>query len=320
VPADEAQYYGMTHTQRRRLLERSERSSGRSRWWLSALLWVVAVTVMAGSAVHQRLTGPTHPMRGEIVVGDAPVAYRLVRSATTTGDARVQVPAPVPELSGFLVYRRYPTAESWRQEPLVREGDVLVGHLPRQPAAGKMEYYLELHGPGEQVRIPASAEDDPVLRYKDPVPAVALVPHVLLMFLAILVGIRAGLGAMVGTPDARRLAWTALGLMTVGGMVLGPIVQKYAFGAFWTGFPLGYDLTDNKTLVMWLAWLAACAVLGFGARGRTPRRARAGRAAVAAAAVVMLVVYLIPHSMRGSELDYERLDRGVDPAEAVRTG
>jgi hypothetical protein len=34
----------------------------------------------------------------------------------------------------------------------------------------------------------------------------------------------------------------------------------------------------------------------------------------------MLAVYLVPHSMRGSELDYSQLEEGVDPAEAIETG
>jgi hypothetical protein len=101
-------------------------------------------------------------------------------------------------------------------------------------------------------------------------------------------------------------------------MILGPIVQKYAFGAFWTGFPLGYDLTDNKTLLMWLVWVGACGALGL--RGAGTRRERAGRAAVVLATILMLAVYLVPHSLRGSQLDYERLEQGVDPADAIRTG
>ena len=37
-------------------------------------------------------------------------------------------------------------------------------------------------------------------------------------------------------------------------------------------------------------------------------------------AVVMTVVYLIPHSLRGSELDYGAVDEGAPAGEAVRTG
>jgi hypothetical protein len=38
------------------------------------------------------------------------------------------------------------------------------------------------------------------------------------------------------------------------------------------------------------------------------------------ATVVMMVVYLIPHSLRGSELDYSELDQGVPAEEAIGVG
>ena len=76
------------------------------------------------------------------------------------------------------------------------------------------------------------------------------------------------------------------------------------------------DLTDNKTLIMWVVWLAACAVVGL----RPRRSEKAGRWAVVVALLIMMTVYFIPHSLRGSELDYEQLERGVDAEEAVKTG
>jgi hypothetical protein len=73
------------------------------------------------------------------------------------------------------------------------------------------------------------------------------------------------------------------------------VVQLYAFGDLWTGIPFGWDLTDNKTLVAFLFWtLALVANL---------RRER--RWATVLAAVVLLLIYSIPHSLYGSELDYE---------------
>jgi hypothetical protein len=38
------------------------------------------------------------------------------------------------------------------------------------------------------------------------------------------------------------------------------------------------------------------------------------------ATVVTFAVFLVPHSLGGSELDYQKLDAGVSPKEAVRTG
>jgi len=76
-------------------------------------------------------------------------------------------------------------------------------------------------------------------------------------------------------------------------MILGPIVQKYAFGDLWTGFPFGYDLTDNKVLIAVVFWVAAFFLK------------KKSKWWVLAAAVIMLIIYLIPHSVLGSELDYD---------------
>jgi len=77
-------------------------------------------------------------------------------------------------------------------------------------------------------------------------------------------------------------------------MVLGPLVQKYAFGEFWTGVPFGWDLTDNKTLIAVFAWILAVVM--------NHKKERPGY--IIAAAVILLLVYSIPHSLFGSELDY----------------
>jgi hypothetical protein len=124
------------------------------------------------------------------------------------------------------------------------------------------------------------------------------------MFFAMLIGVRTALGALVHPAGIRTWAWITLGLMTAGGMILGPMVQKYAFGAYWTGWPLGTDLTDNKTLAMWLAWVAAVLILWK----RPAPGDWAGRGAVLLATLVMMVVYLIPHSVRGSELDWSETE------------
>jgi hypothetical protein len=113
------------------------------------------------------------------------------------------------------------------------------------------------------------------------------------MFTGLLLAFRTGLGAFLGDETWRKLLPWTLAVTAVGGLFLGPLVQKYAFGAFWTGFPLGGDLTDSKTLFVVLIWLAAFFLK------------RKSRFWVVAATLLMVAVYLIPHSMLGSELDYK---------------
>lgn len=96
-------------------------------------------------------------------------------------------------------------------------------------------------------------------------------------------------------PKLKKLTFWTLGLLVAGGAVFGPIVQWYAFDALWTGWPFGHDLTDNKIAVALAAWITAAIALY---RSKNPKRWVLG------AAIVMFVTYLIPHSLLGSELDY----------------
>jgi hypothetical protein len=270
-------------------------SASRTAGWL----WTGALVVMVAAAAWQRLTGPTHPQRGHVEVAGEDVRFKLLRSAVSGEPFMVSFPAP-QAATGVVHYRRYPLDEPYRDVPMTREDQALVALLPTEPPAGKLEYFLTLSWPGAQARVP---DGEPVvMRFKGDVPPSVLVPHVVVMFLAMLVGIRSALAALLGRPEAKRYAWVALVGITLGGLVLGPIVQKYAFGAFWTGWPFGGDLTDNKTAAMWLAWLVALFVL---ARRPDPRD-RPARVAVVLAALVMIAVYVIPHSLRGSQLAYSR--------------
>jgi hypothetical protein len=280
------------------------------------VLWVVAVALMIAAAGYQRRTGPSYPARGEYAVAGQTYEYRLPRNALTSADMRIAIDDPGDGAAATLYFKRYRTDDPFTSLPLAAEDDELVGFIPAQPAAGKVEYFLILEAAEGRVIVPGASKGNVVMRFKDRVPLLSLLPHIFMMFFAILFGMRAGLAAVFSIDPMRRLTWVTLGGMTLGGMILGPIAQKYAFGAYWTGFPFDYDLTDNKVLIMWLVWVIACLVIG-----KRPRKdERVARLAVVLAALVMAVVYVIPHSARGTELDYELLEQGVEPADALRSG
>ena len=257
-------------------------------------LWILAIVITLASAVYQRVTGPTYPVNGVVRFQGSEVSYELLRSHGGPGDQPVTLSVPDTTMSGALVWRRHGTDDPWIRQGLVRDGDDLSGTLPHQPPAGKLEYHVELTGGGETMTIPG--DKNIVTRFKGDVPPAVLAPHVLLMFLAMLVSTRAGLEALVRGRRIRFYALLAAAVMFVGGMVFGPIVQKYAFGAYWTGFPVGMDLTDNKTLISMVMWMVALVAV---------TRNTKSRLWVFAASVVTLVIFMIPHSLHGSELKYE---------------
>lgn len=284
----------------------------------SLLFWFLALAITLASAVYQRATGPTYPIDGETSFDGVHVAWSLTRTHGGAGDQPVHLRTDAKGgVHAVLIHRRYKTNDPWTRTPFTRAGDTLTAWLPHQPPAGKLEYFIELDHDAAVIRIPE--HETVVTRFKGAVPMGVLIPHVIAMFLAMLVSTRTGIEALRKHGRPRVYVFVTTGLLIIGGLIFGPIVQKYAFGEYWTGFPFGTDLTDNKTLIAFIAWLLAIAAVWNGKKlADHPGR----RWIVAGASVVMLFVYLIPHSMMGSELDYRELDRQRQlaiPAEAADT-
>jgi hypothetical protein len=118
------------------------------------------------------------------------------------------------------------------------------------------------------------------------------------MFAGMLLSTAAGLAALDKKRNPRRFVLWTVALLFAGGFLLGPLVQKFAFGVAWSGFPLGLDLTDNKTLIAFLFWIVAFLA---------GRKGKPARPFVIAASLVTLLVFLIPHSLLGSEYDYSKM-------------
>jgi len=278
-------------------------------------LWLLAGALTLVTALYQRRTGPSYPLRGRETLCGQTVPYRLTRSAVNVRPFKLKVPVPEnSSITGRIAYQRYKKGDSWNPERTVDMTFELVSlrhggkktvpaltapllwpgaenGLP--PPAGKLAYKVTLSCGEESLEL--NGGRPVVIRFRGDVPAGVMIPHILVMFLAMLFGMAAGLEALRPGGKPRALAFWTLFWLFLGGFFLGPLMQKYAFGAYWTGFPLGTDLTDNKTLIVFLGWLAAL-LLG--------RKGRGTRLWIMGAAVLMLVVYLIPHSLLGSEWDY----------------
>jgi uncharacterized membrane protein len=258
----------------------------------SALLWVLAFILMGSAAVYQRLTGPTHPLRGKTEIDGIVYKFKLLRSQGGQSDATIAVRIPDTAVQGMLKYKKFKTGDEWIGVDFQRNGDELIAFLPNQPPAGKLEYMVTLLKDGQSYPL---CEKPVVIRFKGDVPAYVLIPHVFFMFFAMLFSMRTGMEALRKGKKTYQLALITLILLGLGGLILGPVVQKFAFGEFWTGWPFGQDLTDNKTLAAFVFWLIAVLRL---------RKDRGNRFWPILASVILLMVYLIPHSMFGSELDY----------------
>jgi hypothetical protein len=255
-----------------------------------SLIWILAVVLTISAAIYQRLTGPTHPQRTQAIIAGQTYNFKLLRTFDGDGDCPITISIPDPQISGTLEYRLFAQKVDFTKLGMTREGDKITASLPHQGMAGKLEYKIILSKGSEQVVLNGGTPT--IIRFKGYVPNFILIPHILIMFLAMLFSNVAGFFALFKVPSIKMMKIT-LGTIFIGGLIMGPLVQKYAFNELWTGVPFGWDLTDNKTLIAFLAWLIAYWLC----------RKQESRIAIIAAMVVTMVIFSIPHSLFGSQLD-----------------
>ena len=273
------------------------------------LVWVLAILLTAVAMVYQSYNGPTKPKRVQLWLSDSQIyRFKLPRSHGGETGCHVRLFIPDNKVEADLHFRRYPANEEWQMIPMERLGDTLTAVLPHQPPAGKLEYYFKFRQEGKVLRTPAAGQV--VIRFRGAVPAGVILPHAALMFVAMLLSNVTLFLVLFNFREYRVFSIITIIALFIGGLIFGPLVQKHAFGQYWTGFPNGFDLTDNKTLIAFVFWLFA--ILANIKKER--------RYLTVFAALVMLVIFSIPHSAKGSELNPEtgKIETGMVMAPVIR--
>lgn len=260
---------------------------------MKSFIWIFALLLTLAAAFYQRQTGPTLPVKTEVNTGIQKFPVTFPRSFAGKADCPIVLRIPDITVKGVLSYRKYPTKDEMTKVDLIREGDQLSGKLPNQPPAGKIEYTVDLVKDGTSLVFdPATPV---VIRFRGDVPATILIPHILLMFLAMFFSNVTGIYALFRIRHYKYLATITFAILFVGGMVFGPMVQKFAFNELWAGVPFGWDLTDNKTLIAVLFWLLALVMIGK----------KSAAYWIILASLITIVIFTIPHSLYGSQLNQE---------------
>ena len=273
----------------------------------SMLLWVLAGVFTIVCFMYQDKTGPTYPLTGEIETNSGVVQYMFLRSETIGTDLKVMFLDPIPAgIEGHVQYRRYKSDDDWSTMPMEvgrfefsRRGDSDVvngvgAELPYLPErAGKYEYFVYIDD-GSESPISITGENPIYARYKAAVPTSVLLFHIFAIFISMTVAVRTTLEAIFDG-NYKWMIKASIITLLVGAFILGPLVQWYAFGVWWSGIPFGYDWTDNKVLLELLFWLIAAYM---------NRGTHRNRNSVYLAGFVTMLVYFIPHSIFGSEFDY----------------
>lgn len=253
----------------------------------------IIITLMA--VIYQRSTGPTYPKKFKLEYHNQKAKIKFPRSQGGEINAPIELPLLTENQTATLTYKRFPTNDDWTSIEFNKHDNRLYAELPFQPPAGKLQYFVDINYGDTQQSL--GSKTDPVLiRYKGEVPTFVLAPHIAFMFLSMLLAALAGIEAIFKTKSYVKVTQLTTFSLMFGGMFLGPIVQKYAFGVYWAGFPFDWDLTDNKLLIGVIVWLLATAT------NWSKRRP----IFVILAAIALIGVYSIPHSMMGSQYNYEQ--------------
>ncbi len=256
-------------------------------------IWILALLLTASAAVYQWITGPTYPINTEVNTGIQKFPLKFLRSHSGKNDCPVILQISDITVKGVLLFRKYPTNDEMNKVDFKREGDKLVAFLPVQPPAGKIEYKINLTKDRTPLKIGSDAPI--IIRFTGEVPEYVLIVHVFMMFLAMLFSNVTGLYALFKISYYKFLSVITFIILMIGGLVSGPLVQKYAFNKWWTGIPFGWDLTENKTLIAILLWLLAMIMI----------RKKSAVLWIIAASLITIVIFTIPHSLSGNKLDQE---------------
>ena len=260
---------------------------------VNVIFWIVAIILTAISIFYQNTTGPTYPKKGHIVFGGKQIDYKLERSFLINQECPVKIYTDDSLIKGSLIWKRFNTLDNESSKPMRYENGYLIAELDKQDrTATKLQYYIQLstNQPGTQNELHDYIPDKTgvVIRFRGDVPFLIIILHIIFIFAFELMSLKTGMEFFRKEPRYKIYTFWTIGLAIVGGFILGPLVQYYAFGEFWTGFPFGFDLTDNKMIIAFAAWIVTLIAL---------YKSKKPGYWVLGATVLTIAIFLIPHSV-----------------------
>ncbi|MCK4547117.1 MAG: hypothetical protein KAW17_06710 [Candidatus Eisenbacteria sp.] len=178
--------------------------------------------------------------------------------------------------------------------------------LPGHEKGVRTYYYLTAEdASGRRVALPEDATDVWTGEYdyfkfrsEGQASRWALIVHIFLMFVAVFLFIHAlyyALSVLYGidrTGEMIATAYAGVIAFFITGFPIGWMIEKQVLGNYWEGIPLGWDITDSKTLFIFVFWMIPV-ILRLRRRLSDYGFARW----VIAASLFTIVMFLLPHSL-----------------------
>lgn len=192
----------------------------------------------------------------------------------TTLLAEITAGPPGSRITAFIFYRADGRPYQFSEmSPL--EGGRFFGAIPPHARGEKLAYYIEARTASDMVtRVPAKEKREGfVVTVKGRPNIYLLIAHIVFVFVALFFFVFSGYLAYRALQHRRsllyipRIAFLGTAAFFLASIPLGMLVAYQTYGQLWTGFPVGGDLTDNKSLAILVYW-AVCAVLFRGSLWR----------------------------------------------------
>jgi hypothetical protein len=237
------------------------------------------------------------------------VFHRTVTEQVGPAQPRLVVQVEPAESLAVVVRWISPPSDEVEERSMVRTApDVYECSVPDLGKGARMRYWITATNVGgAEVRLPKDAGESLLIKFKGTASSVVLAAHVAFMFGAFFFMVMSLFGAIRiirGLEDKKstvRSARWVLILSFLGGWPLGFLLNYQTFGVLWEGYPFGYDITDNKTQVLFIFWLVSLLLAWGSFTGTGEGKDRLGRRAFAAAILVSFLVslalFILPHSI-----------------------
>lgn len=202
-----------------------------------------------------------------------------------------------------LVYFTRTMGGSYEADTLQQVSGGFQAILPVLKKGERLFYHIEVFNNSElAARFPP--ESDQFIKFKGRVPGYILIPHIVCMFATVFFGLLtvfSSVSVVRGSGDIRKsvryLFWTVV-FAFIGGFPLGYLVAYLAFGQGWEGVPIGWDITDNKTVILFLFWLATFILTRRGLKGEPMTVSKKVYMYLAMTSfIVTFIAFLVPHSI-----------------------
>ncbi len=238
-----------------------------------------------------------------------------VRAAHTTVFEQVGEGKPVVKISvegedevvPRVVFKNLSSGGKTPLEMKNKGPDLWAAKLPDLGKGQRAEYHFEIYKGGKKVLRLPEGDGSLLIKYKGHISTPVLALHIVFMFAGFFFVTESFLGAVwirfmgEGTGFTIRMMRAALACIFIGGWPIGFILNYQRFGPVWEGFPFGYDVTDNKTQIIFLFWLiASLLVRGSFYRGDSKSDIldrNQYTLAVMVCYAVTVILFMVPHSL-----------------------